>query len=496
MADKTYTTRESGEIYIQPHGPNTQPHYLGCMDLDDISEDRGDIKDLIQCFDGNGGWKTIGATYNPPAAIKIKLSTWLGKEVDWLERLLNRTHECPVPVYIHKRDCGRAGTFANWQRSFVLNTTRITNATLMGLAARNEDKTAEQSFELVALPPMTRHVALVVQRQSVSEVNAQNALAFNVDNKCAGPCGPAEGAGDRGMTAGDNTALASANVLYTSNGATLAATATDPFAAGEIIAALCKVIVNGNTTRWIAARGTTDAGNPAEIAYSDDNGATWTNVNVGSTNGQYVTGHQGLFAIDQYNIWCVTSGGYIYKSEDGGASWTAQESGVIVATDYNAVRFYDDNTGYAAGDSNVIVFTENGGLTWSALTGPGAQAGVDINCIGVPSDARIFAGYADWQLFYSEDQGATWAERTFPGSGAGQVRSMDWWNELTGVMAKNSAAPVGTLLITEDGGYTWVPLSTPTNAGLNAVQMINPALVWAVGEAQGGTAVVLKAFAA
>lgn len=496
MGDKVFTTRESGEIYIQPDGPNTEPQFLGtCVDLDDISEDRGGIADLIQCFDGQGGWATLGATYSPPTPITLKLTTWLGVNLDLVERIVAENKNCPTPVYIHKRNCGQAGVFGNWARSFVLNAQRITNTTVMGLAARNEDKVAEQSAELVALPPMVRHAQLVVQRQSTSEANALNALAFSEQNKCSGPCGAAETAGDRGMVAGDNTALASANVLYTSNGGTFAATATDPFAVAEIVSVLVKVTVNSNTARWIAGRGTTDAGNPAEIAYSDDNGATWTNVNVGSTNGQYFDSPQAIFALDQDNIWAVTTGGYIYKSTDAGETWTAQESGVIVATDYNAVVFFDANVGYVGGDSNVIVYTANGGATWSALTGPSAQAGVRVNTLAVPTESRVFVGYADGDLYYTEDGGATWAARTHPGSGVGQVRGLDFWNELTGVMVRNSAAPVGTMLFTEDGGYTWVALDTPTNTGLNAVQFINPTLIWAVGEVQNSTAVILKAYA-
>lgn len=496
MGDKVFTTRESGEIYIQPDGPNTEPQFLGtCVDLDDISEDRGGIADLIQCFDGQGGWATLGATYSPPTPITLKLTTWLGVNLDLVERLVAQNKNCPTPVFIHKRNCGQAGVFSNWARSFVLNAQRITNTTVMGLAARNEDKVAEQSAELVALPPMIRNAQLVVQRQSTSEVNSANALAFVTSNRCGGPCGAAEDAGDRGMVAGDNTAAASANVLYTSNGATFAATATDPFAVNEIVSVLIKITVGSNTTRWIAGRGTTDAAAPAEIAYSDDAGATWTLVNVGSTNGQYFDSYQAIFALDQDNIWAVTTGGYIYKSTDAGLTWAAQESGVIVATDYNAVKFFDANTGYAVGDSNVVVKTSNGGATWSALTGPSAQAGVRINALAVPTEARVFLAYADGDLYYTENAGTTWAARTHPGSAVGQVRGIEFYSEFLGAMVRNTAAPVGTLLITEDGGYTWIALTTPTNVGLNALQIINGTLIWAVGEAQASTAVILKAYA-
>lgn len=497
MSKKTFTTREASEIFIQPNGPNTKPEFLGTrVDADDLNEDRGALKELIQCFDGEGSWETHGETYNPPKEIMIKLSTYIGEKLDRLEKLMDGP-ECQKPVYFHLRCGGRAGTFNNWLRSFVVRAKRIVTAGLMGLASRTEDKTADQTFELVAIPPLVRHGPLVVKRVSTTETAALNDLAFNTNAKCANDCGPALKAGDQGMVVADAVALSTANTLYTSNGATFAVGAADPFAADENISSVVVVQTGPNSVRFIVARGTTDAGAPAEIAYSDDNGTSWTLVNVGSTNGQFMPSHECLFAIDQFNIWAVTTGGYIYKSEDAGASWTAQDAGVTTTNNLNCVKFINDTLGYAAGASNTFLITQNGGLIWSLLTGPAAQAGVAVNTIEGPSDSRIFAGYANGKTFYSEDNGATWAERSHPGSGIGQVRSMHFWNELTGVMARNNASPVGTLLFTEDGGYTWIALTTPANSGLNAVQMVNPHLIWAVGEPNGATptAVILKAFA-
>ena len=59
-------------------------------------------------------------------------------------------------------------------------------------------------------------------------------------------------------------------------------------------------------------------------------------------------------------------------------------------------------------------------------------------------------------------------------------------------MAKDSAAPVGTVLRTFDGGYTWEPWTTPANAGLNGIVAVDQNTAYAVGKVQGGTTVVLK----
>jgi photosystem II stability/assembly factor-like uncharacterized protein len=72
-----------------------------------------------------------------------------------------------------------------------------------------------------------------------------------------------------------------------------------------------------------------------------------------------------------------------------------------------------------------------------------------------------------------------------------------WWaNDLFGFIAHNSAAPVGTILRTFDGGYTWEALDTPTNAGLNWLVAVDNDTAYAVGEVSGGTGVILKVTAA
>ena len=140
--------------------------------------------------------------------------------------------------------------------------------------------------------------------------------------------------------------------------------------------------------------------------------------------------------------------------------------------------------------------TEDGGETWSAITGPSAQAAVIANTLAIPAENRVFIGYADGDLYYTEDKGTTWSARSFEGSGAGAVKAIDFWSPLFGAMVHNTAAPVGSIHITVDGGYNWKKLTNPsTNAGLTSLSVVNPSLIWASGLVSGGTAVIYKAFA-
>jgi photosystem II stability/assembly factor-like uncharacterized protein len=58
----------------------------------------------------------------------------------------------------------------------------------------------------------------------------------------------------------------------------------------------------------------------------------------------------------------VGEDGAIAKSDDGGVTWQAQDSGV--AADLYGVSFADADHGFAVGDPGTVLRTENGGATW------------------------------------------------------------------------------------------------------------------------------------
>jgi photosystem II stability/assembly factor-like uncharacterized protein len=485
-----------GALFVQINGPNTKPVYAGCHTLDDVTAPEGDVE-LIRCFDPSGrGWKTVGQTQSPPDPVTTTITGLVFKIANVIERL-----KCPSVIYALQM-CGegvRRDIFANYDRGIALNVARKTETTWSNLVHREEDAASERAVAISANPPVYEFFNLkaAVSRQSTTHDQALNDIALCGDQQCAGECDSlAVALGANLVTAGDTLAGSpggSAEVLITDDGGTdWDETAADPFAVSEIVAAVVCFQLDKETNRIIVARGTTDAGNPAEIAYSDDDGATWTNVNVGSTNGQFAPHNGSLFALDRNNIWLGTQDGYVYKSDDAGESWTAQEQGVITASEINGISFADENKGMFVANANVIAKTSDGGATWSAVTGPAAQAG--INIWSVEWSGRWWIGYeTTGELWYSENNGTTWVQRTFDG-GASKVSipAIDFVSELHGFFVANTAAPVGTVYHTVDGGYTWEPLTTPTNSGLNSIVGIDENMAYAVGELQGGTAMILK----
>lgn len=489
MAREAFTTKD-GAAWIQTGGPNTQPQYLGCVDVDTLEEPGGLIDTLYRCFNPDGsGWRIVNATITPPDPVTTTLTTYIGEVASYLENL-----SCPVTLFFHSRDTGKADIFTNYKRSFVLGTAYVGDKSVSNVVMREEDTQGEQAFSISALPPVHRVYNVQAVRNTITSTIALNNITFCNAAKCASDSGPAQAICDTGYATGDapvGSASTSTDVLYTSDGgATWTATSTDPFAAAEDINGLVCFPLTATVTRVVVARGETDAGNPAEIGYSDDNGTTWTNVDVGSTNGQYVLGPEGLFAYDQYNIWMVTNSGYIYASNDGCATWETQDAGAATSNGLYCVHAPSNRTVWAAGASDTILRSLDGGSTWSAVTATGA--GATINSIFAFDSQRAWVATANGRLYFTLDGGTTWTRRRFSGDTAGSAKSVKFYNSLVGFMVHDTAAPVGRVFRTIDGGYTWELITTPTNAGLNGLTICGNNAAWAVGEVSSTYGMMVK----
>lgn len=491
MAQKPLYARD-GALWVQVDGPNTEAEYVGCVDVDAIAEPGGGIDTLLRCFSPDGqGWTILGATLTPPDPVTTTLTALVGKTQSALEQIKG----CAANLFITQRETGRPDSFSNYVRTWILNNAYINDRGASNLTMRETDGESSMTFGITAYPPLLRIFKKAVSRQSVGMASAANALAFLNDVRCASSSGQAQKACKIGFISGDTATgspSSTSDVYYTTNyGQTWAATAADPFAASEIIAAVSVFAVGASTHRVIVARGTTDAANPAEIAYSDDDGTTWSQVNVGSTNAQFALTSNALFVLDQSNLWLVVQSGYVYYSGDGGVTWSTQDAGVAVTSSLNAVHFADNRVGFAGGASDDVIRTIDGGVSWSQVTDVGASS--TVNTVFTLDAQRAWVGTANGRLYYTLDGGVTWTRRSFSGDGVGSVKSIKFVTDLVGFVMHDTASPVGRILTTLDGGYTWEVVTVPTNAGLNALAVCDENNFYAAGEITSGTAVLVKA---
>ena len=490
MAEKAFNSR-GGSLWAQLSGPGTQPAFMGCHEMGDLVEPLGDVEFTRKFNPAGSGWIVVGEHATIPDDITTSIETLLFKQRDLLERA-----RCPLGLYVFLSQCGRKDIWGSYLRGFILANARITQRTYSNLVSREEerDMTLGSELKVEALYPI---VTLEAIRQTTAGATALNAINVNVDERCAQDCGADLEAGQEGAIATESAVgPATGDVLFTDDsGDAWAAGGTDPFAAGMDVRSVVQFYTGLNTKRTLVAM-EPPAGAQGMVGYSDDDGTTWTTVNVGgAAAGHGAPYGYSLFALDKNHIWLAGAAGYIYFSDDGGETWTAQEAGVIHAGVYNAIHFADENYGVAAGAADIIATTSDGGETWTVATATGG--GGDMFTAFRFDANRIQVGDDDGKLWESRDAGVTWTQITgWAGSGTGDVRGLSYANEYIGYMIHDTAGPVGTVLRTINGGHDWEAITTPTNVGLNHIQAVSGTLAYAVGKVQGGTGVILRVQAA
>ena len=456
-------TKKLGSVWIQPGGPNEAMYYLGCIDAADVTEPLPDA-DLIQCFDENGQWMTLGEIVKAPGAVTLSLDQLTLKARSWLEKVT----AC-FSLYINMTNCGKRNVWENYRRTLGMANARVTSRKYGSAVAQDTDGKISRSSDIKAWPPVMETVPLTVQRLTTAEVGNFNDITGNPEEACADGCGVNLSRGTNLYACADATAgLAGKVWVSTDGGTTWASTAAQPFAAAVINSpdAIVRFYV-GSTLRILCGKRGAGGAVQGLTAYSDDNGATWTLANLGAAVGHGVIKGGGIFALDNTHIWLASFLGFIYFSSDGGASWTAQESGGITAGAYSQIHFVDENYGMAVAAAGVTAVTRDGGKTWAA---GGVVGAFILNSVQVLDSYHAWVAAANGFMYYTSNFGTTWTQRAgFPGVGVGATRDIKAVNSHVMFAIQDSAGSVGTLLRTRNGGLTWEAFTTPLNAGLNQI---------------------------
>ncbi|GAA5042594.1 hypothetical protein GCM10011506_45250 [Marivirga lumbricoides] len=194
-----------------------------------------------------------------------------------------------------------------------------------------------------------------------------------------------------------------------------------------------------------------------------------------STNGGEdweITGFEGegLWAVDFVNAstgYMVTDAGNIYKSTDGGSSFTALNTGISDGRFWD-VQFIDENKGWVVGrgsDFPVILYTEDGGTTWTqqehnSFSGSGFTTVFFLN-----ENIGWIGGY-EYEIFKTTDGGNTWVKQTTtePDQGFAFFTSMQFQDENIGYATTTifQSSTVRKIIKTTDGGETWEPTADQT----------------------------------
>lgn len=482
MAEQHYTASQAS-LWIQTQGPNSAVAYLGCHELDDISEEGGDSEN-IYCPDpaGPGKFRVVGTIESGATTVTTSVLTDVTDIRDYLERVRGK-----FTLFVNKVASGRLDVFTNAERVFILRNASVTSKTLSDLAKRTPDDNARstQSFDLSA-EELLRYFDLVMSRQGIASTTAVNAVSFCNEPRDRTDELPALEVAQIGFAALDGN-----EVLKTTNGATWTATSAAPFSTSDVVQAITCFEMGRDQTRVVVALGTTKAGAPPKIAYTDDSGATWTVVEVNAVNAEFIPTPHALFAVDRNNMWVGLDSGKVYFSGDGGVTWTLQTTAAITSNaDIRCLHFTDPEVGWLCSDAGVVARTVDAGLSWAAVTVP--EAATQLNVVRAFDRNRAWVGTNGGKLWYTLDGGETWTQRSFLGSGTGAIADIKFLNDLVGYVVR-TAAGVSYVLTTIDGGYSWRPMDAVTNSGINSLFVADLYNVIFAGEANGGTGLIAKA---
>jgi len=381
--------------------------------------------------------------------------------------------------------------FANYLVGLHLHKSRVTSSTVPasvviqpGDNARVDTNADISAFDWKVVYPIKPTKVVQTETEDITDI------AFDMSETCYED----EAGGDYKCKLGYYvttclvTSLANkADVWFTTDyGVTWTQTGDYPFAGSEDLTA---VVTRGG--RVIVAREAV-LGDPAEIAYSDDQGDTWTQVEVGALPGQ---GINALWWLDQTHLWAAADSGYVYFSDDQGESWSTQTNGGVTAQNLAAIHAIDQSNAWAVGAAAAIIRTTDGS-TWATVTAPVGLAD-GVTAVAMRNDNRVFIGTDAGELYVTADEGENWTQRNLPGQSSLSTIDeimFDFALNYFGYIAATDGDGLGRLFRSEDGGASWLRVADmPTNGGFNAALWVcDQNNGWVGGPAHGGLAFLAK----
>ena len=191
-----------------------------------------------------------------------------------------------------------------------------------------------------------------------------------------------------------------------------------------------------------------------------------------------------VFFADAQHGWVGADAGHLYRTVDGGKTWTRQYPPASEAI--SDIHFRNADTGYIL-SNNAVLGSHDGGAHWTtAIRFPQSGDGdnIDLYSIHFASDTKGWVvgsvsrndNIVDNVLIATEDGGQTWTQRTTPTKN--ELMHLDFVDDAHGWLVGAD----GTVLATTDGGQHWIKQTSGTDALLYHVDFTSQTLGWVVGE--------------
>jgi len=461
MPPQEITVAGESRVWVAEEGagPGNVFTYQGCMKIGDTSWPQGDLT-RIECPspDRYNEFVEVAAVQGAQERVSTQLMGRYPRDLSTLLELTRR--RCRFDVHVHVGRCKDPQDFVTgWDKIKVYRDARVTewsdeNAGAIESGEQNPvNETAEVSakdlYEIVTLGFSEQAAATVVRE--VTNIVVCDSVS------CGGCEDPSIGcqkvfAIELGFGATPGTTPA---VIYTKDGGL-------NWAKSQVITMLADEVptglacVSGNL---IAISQTTGGLHYASIASILEGTETWVEMTTGFA---VAIEPQAIASAGARATWIVAESGYIYFAEDPTAAVIVQNAGVVTTQTLNDVDAIDSQNVVAVGNSNAVVFTDNGGDTWQAVTGP--AVGVALTAVAMISPSHWLVGDANGDLWYTLDSGLNWTERALPGTPT-RIDDIKMVDDTVGYISIRQAAPAGKILRSMDGGQTWYVLPEKTTSG-------------------------------
>lgn len=196
-----------------------------------------------------------------------------------------------------------------------------------------------------------------------------------------------------------------------------------------------------------------------------------------------------IFFLNPEHGFYVNGGGLIYKTADGGRTWT--EKNRQPGTYFRAIGFANERHGFAGNigpdyfpgvtDATALYETEDGGESWHAAVDAGSKLpkGAGVCAIDVLKNKFVNAGHLDERsiihvagrvggpafMLRSVDEGKTWAAIDM-NQWTSMILDVKFFDANTGIVAGASDREIekshALLLRTTDGGKSWTKVYEST----------------------------------
>lgn len=158
------------------------------------------------------------------------------------------------------------------------------------------------------------------------------------------------------------------------------------------------------------------------------------------------------------DVWMTTADGKVYKSSTTSTQMTPYNVG-SVNTSINSIYFLDAMNGYVCGNNGVLYKTLNGGLTWT-ISNTGV-ANENLNSIHFKDTQNGITVGNNGKVYLTADGGTTWTTETVPVTK--NLIDTKYFTDGIAIVGE-----MGTLLI-KPGSLPWIQVSTRINTDIKAV---------------------------